>query len=99
MRQRVTFITKPTDAVDPETLTVTGGTLTGPTITAIREDRLTFAVDELPGGLQSILREAHELHIKWSSATPSETLTPLLSRLPPGFHVFFTPRDASVGES
>ncbi|KAB5558241.1 PIG-X [Coniochaeta sp. 2T2.1] len=99
MRQRVTFITKPIHAIDPATLTVSGGTLTGPTITAIREDRLTFAVDELPGALQGILRKAHELHIKWSSPTPSETLSPLLSRIPPGFHVFFTPQDPSVSES
>jgi hypothetical protein len=99
MRQRVTFITKPSQPVDPSTLTIAGGTLTGPDISAIREDRLTFAVDELPVGLQGVLRKVHELHIKWSSPRPSESLSPLLSRLPPGFHVFYTPRDASAVES
>lgn len=99
MRQRITFITKPENAVDPDQLNIVGGTLSGPPISAIREDRLTFALDELPDGVQNILRESHELHIKWSSPTPSESLSPLLSRVPPGFHLFYTPRSASAAES
>jgi hypothetical protein len=99
MRQRVTFIQKTGDAVDPASLKVADGTLTGPTLKAIREDRLTFAVDELPRELQKLLREAHELHIRWTSPTPYETVSPLLSRLPPGFHLFYTPRDAPAAES
>lgn len=96
MRQRTTFIHKPGDAVNPEDLRIVDNSLTGPTIKAAREDRLTFALDELPSELQSILRPAHELHIRWSRTTPYETVSPLVSRLPPGFHLFYTPRDAST---
>ncbi|KAH8910043.1 PIG-X-domain-containing protein [Coniochaeta sp. PMI_546] len=99
MRQRVTFITKPVDALDPDKLSIVDGTLTGPLISAVREDRLTFALDELPGAIQKILKDSHELHIRWSSPTPSETVSPLVSRIPPGFHVFYTPRNASAAES
>jgi hypothetical protein len=99
MRQRVTFITKPIHALAPDQLSIVDGTLTGPPISAIREDRLTFALDELPGGVQKILRESHELHIRWSSPSPSESLSPLLSRVPPGFHLFYTPLSASAAKS
>lgn len=99
MRRRVTYITKPSQALDPDECNIAGGTLSGPPIAAVREDRLTFALDELPQDLQSLLRDCRELHIRWSSATPSETVSPLLSRVPPGFHLFYTPRDASAAES
>lgn len=68
-------------------------------LTCIREDRLTFAVDELPKELKDVLKQTHELHIRWSSAEPYETVAPLLSRLPPGLHVFYTPLDAQAAES
>lgn len=99
MRQRVTFITRPTGGVDPALLQVVDGTLTGPAFYAVREDRLTFALDELPRELQRILAESHELHIRWSTPTAFETVSPLLSRLPPGFHLFYTPPNASAAES
>jgi hypothetical protein len=99
MRQRVTYITKAAHAVNPDELNIARGTLTGPSITAVREDRLTFALDELPGDLQGILRQSHELHIRWSSPDAYETVSPLLSRLPPGLHLFYTPRDVAAAES
>jgi len=99
MRQRVTFVQKPSHSIDPGLVKVVDGTLTGPSLVAVREDRLTFALDELPRELQSILKESHELHIRWSSPTAYEAVSPLLSRLPPGLHLFYTPRDASAAES
>lgn len=99
MRQRTTFIHKPGDGVDPAALQVTARDITGPPLTCVREDRLTFAVDELPKKLRDVLKQAHELHIRWSSAEPYETVAPLLSRLPPGLHVFYTPLDAQAAES
>jgi hypothetical protein len=99
MRQRTTFVHKPGHGVDPASLKVTNNDITGPSLTSVREDRLTFALEELPRELQDILKQAHELHIRWSSSVPYETVAPLLSRLPPGLHVFYTPLDAHTAES
>ena len=99
MRQRVTYITKSAEGLSPDELNIADGTLSGPLISAVREDRLTFALDELLLDLRKILSESREVHIKWSSPTASETVSPLLSRLPPGLHLFYTPRDASAAES
>lgn len=91
MRQRVTFIHKPEDAFDPALLQVTTNSVTGPVVPAVREDRITLALDELPDDLRQVLRTAHELHIRWVSPFAFEAVSPLLSRLSPGFHLFYTP--------
>jgi hypothetical protein len=92
MRQRVTFIHKPESAIDPEALKVSHAAISGPDILAIREDRLTFALDELPEELAITLRDAHELHIRWVSADAYDTVEPIASRLSPGFHLFYSPQ-------
>ncbi|KAK3391664.1 PIG-X [Sordaria brevicollis] len=91
MRERITFIQKQGDSIEPTTLNIKGGVLNGPEIQAAREDRLTIAIDELPTDLQALLGTAHELHIRYVSFQPYEAITPLLARLPPGFHLFYTP--------
>lgn len=91
MRERITFIQKQGDSIEPTTLKIKGGVLKGPQIQAAREDRLTIAIDELPTNLQVLLGTAHELHIRHVSSQPYEAISPLLSRLPPGFHLFYTP--------
>jgi hypothetical protein len=91
MRQRITFIHQPANAIDPSALKVTDITIDGPKLQAVREDKFTVALDELPGDVSSVLRDCHELHIRWVSPKPYGTLDPLSSRLPPGFHVFYTP--------
>ncbi|KAJ9154910.1 Protein pbn1 [Pleurostoma richardsiae] len=91
MRQRVTFIHDPQDAVDPASLNVGVSAVTGPVIKAAREDRVTLALEELPEELKQVLGSCHELHIRWASPNAYETVTPLLSRLSPGFHLFYTP--------
>lgn len=91
MRERITFIQKQGDSIEPTTLKIKGGVINGPEIQAAREDRLTIAIDELPTDLQSLLGTAHELHIRYVSSQPYEAITPLLARLPPGFHLFYTP--------
>lgn len=93
MRQRVTFLHRPGDAVDPSTLRITDNSLTGPQeIRAAREVRTTLALDELPAELASVLQTSHELHVRWVAPDAFDTVTPLHSRLSPGFHLFFTPR-------
>ena len=92
MRERITFIQKLGDSLEPSAVRVDGGTISAPEVQAVREDRLTFGLDELPSELRTLIKDSHEFHIRWVSERPYETVSPLLARLPPGFHVFFTPR-------
>ncbi|KAK4135456.1 PIG-X-domain-containing protein [Trichocladium antarcticum] len=92
MRERITYVQKLGDSLEPSAITIDGGKISGPEVHAVREDRLTIALDELPSELRALLKDAQELHIRWVSTTPYEAISPLLARLPPGFHVFFTPR-------
>lgn len=96
MRQRITFLHKPQDGIDPATLKVTGSSLSGPVLPAVREDRITLALDELPRELHQLLQNCHELHIRWVSTHSYDTVSPLLSRLSPGFHLFYTPGSRTV---
>ncbi|KAK0710923.1 PIG-X [Lasiosphaeris hirsuta] len=91
MRERITFIQKLGDSLEPSALTVSGRDLNGPNVRAVREDKLTFSLDELPSELHTLLKASHELHIRWISPIAYETVSPLLARLPPGFHLFYTP--------
>ncbi|KAH6654186.1 PIG-X [Truncatella angustata] len=97
MRQRTTFFHQNEDAIEPTDLKVKGRSITGPAIKAVREDRFTFALDELPSELQQLLQNTPELHLRWSSSAASEPvpLDPWNSSLPPGLHVFYTPRDGA----
>lgn len=99
MRQRATLVQKPGDGIDPASLKVTDKDIIGPPFAAVREDRVTFALEELPKYLQDILKQAHELHIRWSSSYPLESVAPFLSRIPPGLHVFYTPLDVATVDS
>lgn len=92
MRQRITFLHQPQHGVDPAAVHITDNSLTGPVLPALREDRLTLALDELPQELRRVLETCHELHIRWVSPYAYETLSPLYSRLSPGFHLFYTPQ-------
>ncbi|KAK8138951.1 PIG-X-domain-containing protein [Apiospora sp. TS-2023a] len=92
MRQRTTFFHHNEDAIDPASLKVSGRTLSGPIIKAVREDRFTLGLDELPAELQELLRLSQELYIRWTSPVPYQAIGPWSSRLSPGLHVFFTPQ-------
>jgi hypothetical protein len=92
MRERITYVQKLGDSLEPSAITIDGGSIGGPEVHAVREDRLTIALDELPSELQALLKDAQELHIRWVNTEAYEAVEPLLARLPPGFHVFFTPR-------
>lgn len=96
MRERITFLQRPEDAVDPASIAVTGTSLTGPPLSAAREDRITLALEELPEELRQVLQSCHELHIRWVGPHPYDSVNPLYSRLSPGLHVFFTPRADST---
>lgn len=96
MRERITFVQKEGDSIEPTALKVDGNGLKGPEVKAVREDRLTFALDELPAELKALLEGVNQLHVRWVSPVAYEAVSPLLARLPPGFHLFYTPgSDAS----
>lgn len=92
MRQRITFIQEPEDSTDPKSLKVTNDSINSKDLRAAREDRITFGFDELPQELYRVLKASHELHIRWVSPNAYSTIPPLVSRLSPGLHVFYTPQ-------
>ncbi|KAL2270431.1 hypothetical protein VTJ83DRAFT_2615 [Remersonia thermophila] len=95
MRERITYIQKLGDGLDPSTVRVDAGAIRAPDVHAVREDRLTLTLDELPEELRTLLGDTQDLHIRWVSTDAYETVSPLLARLPPGLHVFFTPGDGN----
>ena len=92
MRQRITLLHKPEDAVDPKTITITDNSLSLPGLTAAREDRITFGLGDLPQEISLVLKQAHELHIRYVNRVSYESISPLISRLSPGLHVYYTPQ-------
>lgn len=98
MRVRTTFFHRPESPVDPAQLRV-GATLTGPTIDAAREDRVTISLDEVPASLSRKLDAVEGLHVRWAARTAvAEPISPLLSRVSPGLHVLYTPVPGALEE-
>lgn len=97
MRQRTTFFLRSENPLDPALLKATSKELTGPVIDAQREDRLTLGLDELPLPLARVLTgDVKEFYVRWVAPTgPGEVVSPLLSHLSPGLHVFYTPSSGS----
>lgn len=95
MRQRITYLQEPQDAIDPKNLQITKDSISTKELKAAREERVTFGFDELPQELYRVLKGSHELHIRWVSERPYESIAPLVSRLSPGLHVFYTPQRGS----
>jgi hypothetical protein len=90
MRERITFVQLGGDGVDPAALELQHAKLSGPKIEAVREDRLTMALDELQPELAEVLQDYEEVHLRWASSSPYETVEPFASRLPPGLHLTYT---------
>lgn len=99
MRQRITFIHKPEDAIDPKSIKITGNSLATPSLTAAREDKITLALKELPAEIRLVLEQSHELHIRYVAPFPYQPVLPFVSRLSPGLHVYFTPRCQTIVKS
>ncbi|KAL3419395.1 hypothetical protein PVAG01_09617 [Phlyctema vagabunda] len=97
MRQRITFLQEPQDSTDPQTIKVASESIKTRIANAAREDRITFGFNELPQELYRVLKASHELHIRWISPNPFSTISPLVSRLSPGLHVFYTPQRKDTG--
>ncbi|KAF7879215.1 hypothetical protein EAF04_000412 [Stromatinia cepivora] len=95
MRQRITFLRQPQDAVDPQNIKVSTNSISAKRMKAAREDRATFSFSELPQEIYRVLKASHELHIRWASPNQYDTASPLFSRLSPGLHVFYSPQRSS----
>jgi hypothetical protein len=92
MRQRITYLQEPQDSIDPKALKVTKNSISTKNLKAAREEQITFSLEELPQELVKVLEDSHELHIRWVNQEPYEAISPLVSRLSPGLHVFYTPQ-------
>src|SRR5271167_1727557 len=95
MRQRITFLHKPEDAIDPKSIKVTNNSLSFSGLNAAREDRISFGLDELPLEIALVFKQSHELHIRYVNKIFYESISPLLSRAAPGLHVYYTPQRGS----
>lgn len=95
MRQRITYLQEPNDSVDPKTLEVGEAHIKTKGLKAAREEKITFAFDELPRELHEVLKASYEVHVRWVSDRAYESRAPVVSRLSPGLHVFYTPQRGS----
>ncbi|KAM0284407.1 hypothetical protein ACHAQH_001983 [Verticillium albo-atrum] len=91
MKQRVTFIHEAGGGISPESLDIGQHGLKGPNLQAVREDRFTWAFDEIPDAFKELAQNSEALHIRWVSSAAYGTVSPLISRMSPGLHVFYTP--------
>ena len=97
MRERIAYVHSPDTGVDPDALEIDSSGLRAPSIEAVRQDRLTLGLDELPREVAQVLREdLRELHLRWAGSGAYKTLDPFTSRVSPGLHVFYTPVDDST---
>ncbi|KAI0481525.1 PIG-X [Xylaria cf. heliscus] len=99
MRHRITFFHRHEHSIEPSSLKIRDRSISGPDLVALREHRVTLAIDELPAELRELLHEIHELHIRWSTPQAHDPLGPWNSRLPPGLHTFYTAQTAGAAES
>lgn len=98
MRQRITFVHKPEDAIDPKSLKVSNNSISIEALNAAREDKVTFSHDDLPQDIQRVLKQSHELHIRYVRSSYHEPVSPLLSQQSPGLHVYYSPQRMAKAE-
>lgn len=97
MRERIAYVHPPDTEIDPDALQIDSSGLKAPSLEAVRQDRLTLGLDELPLEVAQVLREdLLELHLRWAGSRAYKTLDPFSSRVSPGLHVFYTPVDDST---
>ncbi|KAK7520933.1 PIG-X [Phyllosticta citriasiana] len=93
MKERITFLLHVgEEGFDPAKLSVGKDSLTVPPIKAAKEHRITLGLPELTQEILSVLKQCHELHIRWAAPNAYTSTPPFVSRTSPGLHVYFTPR-------
>lgn len=98
MRERVTYVQKGFLDFNPKNIDITQTSLAITGLDAIKEQQITFSQPEIPADIWRVLRNCHELHIRWSSAQPHDLVAPFVSRVAPGLHVSFTPLEGRSGK-
>ncbi|THW57163.1 PIG-X-domain-containing protein [Aureobasidium pullulans] len=99
MKQRITYLLHEAGGVDPETLDVGKDSIKLPGLKAAKEWRVTLGTRELPKEVSSVLEQSHEIHIRWSAEWNYDAVTPFSSRVPSGFHVFYTPGENASSDT
>ncbi|KAI9661664.1 MAG: protease B nonderepressible form [Bathelium mastoideum] len=95
MKQRITYLLQDIDReLDLDQVQVDAKSLTVDGIASAKELRTTFGFDEVPRELWVVLKQCHELRIRWASSRPYTAVPPLVSRVSPGLHVYYTPRQS-----
>ncbi|KFY19822.1 hypothetical protein V493_07820, partial [Pseudogymnoascus sp. VKM F-4281 (FW-2241)] len=92
MRQRITFVHEPQDGIDPKSIGIHTNTLSVSGLKAAREDQITLSLAELPQELRVALSQTKEVHIRYVTAAPYESIPPFNSQLSPGLHAYYTPK-------
>src|ERR1700760_3366349 len=92
MRERITYVLqKGEPSFNPDQIETTKTSLAITNIKAIKEHHIAFSSPEIPPEIWRVLRNCHELHIRWTSPRSFNLVAPYTSRLSPGLHVSFTP--------
>lgn len=102
MKERITYIVRDpiNNEFDPSTLKISDSSLEFTKgVDAAKEWQVTVGLDELgekldgktAQSLYEILRNSHELHIRWSTSERYDGIAPFVSRVAPGVHAFWTP--------
>ncbi|EER37522.1 conserved hypothetical protein [Histoplasma capsulatum var. duboisii H88] len=93
MKKRITFIHGGEGKFDPKQVILRNDSLTVQSLDAALQEKYTFAFNELPQEVWQVLRQCHELRVRWSSQYLYNAVPPFPSRVSPGLHVFYTPVD------
>ncbi|KAF1981781.1 PIG-X-domain-containing protein [Aulographum hederae CBS 113979] len=97
MRERITYLLHDPRNFQLDQLKISKNALEVRNLKAAKEHQLTVGLNDLPTEIRDVLTQSHEIHIRWASAKPYESIAPFSSRVAPGLHVFFTPlRDNSA---
>ncbi|RPA98648.1 PIG-X-domain-containing protein [Choiromyces venosus 120613-1] len=101
MKQRSTFIVSESHGTLPENFSLKKDSFTIKALppSAVREDRVTFGVHELPAEIQDVLSSCREVHLKFTSGNIYESIDPYSSRTPAGLHVFLSPEQGASPDS
>jgi len=97
MKQRSTFVVSESHGTLPENFSLKNDTFIIKALppSALREDRVTFGVHELPAEIQGVLSSCREVHLKLTSGDIYESIDPYSSRTPAGLHVFLSPEQGA----
>ncbi|KAG0637236.1 PIG family protein [Tuber brumale] len=97
MKQRSTFIVSESRGTLPENFSLNQDSFVIKALppSAVREDRVTFGVHELPAEIQDVLSSCREVHLKLASGGIYESIDPYSSRTPGGLHIFLSPEQGA----